>query len=125
MQQLFAESALLALAGVVLGVFLTYFGIQLFLKLAGDFPSSDSINVDARGLLFTLGVSLLTAFAFGLVPAIQASNPNLNNALREGARRTSAGSRGLTRHALPVSEPPLPMVLLFHPGRMTNSLLRS
>src|SRR6266851_3186222 len=124
MQQLFAESALLALAGGLLGVFLTYFGIQLFLKLAGDFPSSDSINVDARVLLFTLGVSLLTAFAFGLVPAIQASNPNLNNALREGARRTSAGSRGLTRHALAVSEVALAMVLLVGAGLMINSILR-
>ena len=124
MQQLFVESGLLALAGGLLGVLLNYFGIQLFLKLAGDFPSSDSINIDAGVLLFTLGVSLLTAFVFGLVPAIQASNPNLDNALREGARRTSAGSRGLTRHALAVSEVALAMVLLIGAGLMINSILR-
>jgi len=124
MQQLFAESGLLALAGGLLGVLLTYFGIQLFLKLAGDFPSSDTIKIDARVLLFTLGVSLVTAFVFGLFPAIQASNPNLNNALREGARRTSAGTRGITRHALAVSEVALAMVLLIGAGLMINSILR-
>jgi putative ABC transport system permease protein len=124
MQQLFAESGLLAVAGGLLGVLLSYFGIQLFLKLAGDFPNADSINIDARVLLFTLGVSLVTAFVFGLVPAIQASNPNLNNALREGARRTSAGTRGITRHALAVSEVALAMVLLIGAGLMINSILR-
>jgi putative ABC transport system permease protein len=124
MQQLFAESGLLAVSGGLLGVLLTYFGIQLFLKLAGDFPNADSINIDARVVLFTLGVSLLTAFVFGLVPAVQASNPNLNNALREGARRTSAGTRGITRHALAVSEVALAMVLLIGAGLMINSILR-
>ncbi|HKV64086.1 MAG TPA: ABC transporter permease [Candidatus Acidoferrum sp.] len=122
-QQLLAESGVLALAGGLLGVALTYFGIQLFLKLAGDFPNADSINIDARVLLFTLVVSLLTAFVFGLAPAVQASNPNLNNALREGARRTSAGSRGFTRHALAVSEVALAMVLLTGAGLMINSIL--
>jgi putative ABC transport system permease protein len=124
MQQLFAESGLLAFSGGLLGVVLSYFGIQLFLKLAGDFPNADSINIDARVLLFTLGVSLVTAFVFGLVPAVQASNPNLNNALREGARRTSAGTRGITRHALAVSEVALAMVLLIGAGLMINSILR-
>ncbi len=124
MQQLFAESGLLAVAGGLLGVLFTYFGIQLFLKLAGEFPNSDSINIDARVLLFTLGISICTAFVFGLIPAIQASNPNLNNALREGASRTSAGSRGLTRHALAVSEVALAMVLLIGAGLMINSILR-
>ena len=124
MQQLFAESGLLAVAGGLLGVLLSYFGIQLFLKLAPDIPNADSINIDVRVLLFTLAVSLVTAFVFGLVPAIQASNPNLNNALREGARRTSAGTRGITRHALAVSEVALAMVLLIGAGLMINSILR-
>jgi putative ABC transport system permease protein len=124
MQQLFAESGLLAVSGGLPGVLLSYFGIQLFLKLAGDFPNADSINIDARVLLFTLAVSLVTAFVFGLVPAVQASNPNLNNALREGARRTSAGTRGITRHALAISEVALAMVLLIGAGLMINSILR-
>jgi putative ABC transport system permease protein len=124
-QQLFAESSLLALTGGFLGILLSFWGINIFRSLAGgDFPGSRSINVDFRVLLFTLGISLFTAFLFGLFPAIQASNPDLNNALREGTRRTSTGSRGVTRHALAVSEIALAMVLLISAGLMLNSLLR-
>src|ERR1700746_1818956 len=124
MQQLFAESGLLALLGGVLGVALAHWGIQIFRALVGDFPSAESIAIDARVLLFTLGISLLTAFIFGLIPALQASHPDLNNALREGGRRTVAGSRGLTRHALAVSEVALAMVLLIGAGLLINSILR-
>jgi putative ABC transport system permease protein len=123
MQQLFAESGLLALFGGVLGVVLAHWGIQIFRALVGDFPSSESISIDARVLLFTLGISLSTAFIFGLIPALQASNPNLNNALRGSGRRT-AGSQGLSRHALAVSEVALAMVLLIGAGLMINSILR-
>jgi len=123
-QQLFAESSLLALTGGVLGILLSFWGINIFRSLAGEFPGSRSINVDFRVLLFTLGISLFTAFVFGLFPALQASNPDLNNTLREGSRRTSTGSRGFTRHALAVSEIALAMVLLIGAGLMLNSLLR-
>jgi len=124
MQQLFAECGLLALLGGVLGVGLARWGIQIFRALVGEFPSAESISIDTRVLLFTLAISLLTAFIFGLIPAMQASNPDLNNALRESGRRTVAGSRGITRHALAVSEVALAMVLLIGAGLLINSILR-
>jgi len=124
MQELFAESALMALLGDTLGVLLSRWGIRLFLAFAGEFPNSGSITIDVSVLLFTLGLSLSTAILFGLLPALQASNPNLNNALREGSRRTSAGSRGITRDALAVCEIALAMVLLIGAGLMINSILR-
>src|SRR6266404_5085406 len=124
MQQLLAESGLLALLGGTLGILLSYWGIQLFRSFAGEFPSSQSVNIDTRVLLFTLAISLLTALVFGLIPALQASNPNPNEALRQGSRRTSAGSRGLTRHALAVCEVALAMVLLIGAGLTINSVLR-
>ena len=124
MQQLLAESGLLALLGGVLGVALAHWGIQIFRALVREFPSADSISIDARVLLFTLAISLSTAFLFGLLPALQASNPDLNNALRESGRRTAAGSRGITRHALAVSEVALAMVLLIGAGLLINSILR-
>jgi len=82
-QQLFAESGLLALLGGGLGVALTFAGIELFRKLAGQFPNAGDISVDAQVLLFTLGVSIFTALLLGLAPAIQASRADLNLALRE------------------------------------------
>ena len=123
-QQLLLESGLLALLGGTLGIVLSFGGVQLFLKLAGDIPSSQNIKIDAAVLFFTLAVSLTTAIVFGLVPAIQASKPDLNLALREGARRTSSGSRSLTRHVLAVLEIALAMVLLIGAGLMISSVLR-
>jgi len=123
-QQLLAESLLLAAVGGALGIVLSIWGIQLFRKLAGDIPGSHNFTIDARVLLFTLAISLFTALLFGLFPAVQASNPNLNLALRETGARTAAGSRGITRHALAVCEIALAMVLLIGAGLMINSILR-
>jgi putative ABC transport system permease protein len=124
MQQLFAESGLLAFLGGGLGILIAYWGIQILRKLLGDFPNVESIRIDGRVLMFTLGVSGLTAAIFGLAPALEASNPDLNVALREGEGRTVAGSRGITRHVLAVSEVALAMVLLVGAGLMINTMLR-
>jgi len=124
MQQLLAECGLLALLGGCLGIILSFGGIRIFLLLAGEFPIAGGINIDGRVLAFTLGVSLLTALLFGLGPAALASNPDLNSALRGGERRLTAGSRGLTRHVLAVSEVALAMVLLIGAGLMINTMLR-
>jgi len=121
-QLLFVESSLLALLGGVLGIVLTFLGIRLFLALAEDFPNAESIRIDVRVLVFTLGISMLTALLFGLLPALHASRPNLNLALREGERRT-ATSRSWVRHLLAVSEIGLAMVLLVGAGLMINTLL--
>lgn len=124
MQQLFAESGLLAFMGGGLGILLAYWGVQILRSMLGDFPNVESINIDGRVLVFTLGVSLLTAGIFGLAPALKASNPDLNATLREGEGRTVAGSRGITRHVLAVSEVALAMVLLVGAGLMINTVLR-
>lgn len=91
-QQLLTESALLAFSGGLLGIALTYAGIKLFLSLAGDFPNSSTVVLDGPVLVFTAIVSLLTAFLFGLMPAIQASKRNLNVMLREGERKMTTAS---------------------------------
>jgi putative ABC transport system permease protein len=123
-QQLLTESALLALSGGLLGTALTYAGIKLLVALAGDFPNSTDVGVDGRVLVFTLGVSLVTAILFGLAPAIQASRPDLNVVLREGERKTTNTSGRLARHALAIAEVALAMVLLVGAGLMINTMLR-
>src|SRR5580704_10456025 len=122
-QQLLAESGLLALLGGGFGIGLTFAGIALFRLLATDFPNRDSITVDSRVMLFTMGASILTAILFGLAPAIQASHPDLNLALREGEGRTSTASRSWVRHSLAVSEVALAMLLLVGAGLMINTML--
>ena len=124
-QQLLVESGLLGLAGGALGIALTFAGIRLFRALAGDFPNVDSVAVDIRVLLFTLAVSFATAILVGTAPALQAARADLNLALREGERRTTAGIGGRrTRHILAVLEIALAMVLLVGAGLMINSVLR-
>jgi predicted permease len=123
-QQLLAESGLLALLGGGVGIAISFAGIELFRNLAGEFPNSRDIRVDVPVLLFTLGVSVLTAFFFGLAPAIHASRPDLNLALREGEGRTSTASRSWVRHSLAVSEVALAMLLLVGAGLMINTMLR-
>jgi predicted permease len=120
-RQLLTESLLLATAGGLVGVLLGAVGLRVLLSFAsGDLPRMpDAENLsalallDGRILLFTLGVSLLTGVVFGLVPALQVSRPDLNQALREGGARTTGGSRRqLTRSALVVTEIALSLVLL-------------
>jgi putative ABC transport system permease protein len=132
MQQLLVESGLLAFSGAVIGIGLTYLGIQLFLKLAEGhwvapgglgFPNAHSMGVDGRVLLFTLGLSFVTALLFGSAPALRASNPDLNVVIREGDGTRVAGSRGWTRHSLAISEVALAMVLLVGAGLMINTVL--
>ena len=123
-QQLLTESVLLAVIGGVLGTVLTLAGIRLFLALAGgDFPDAELIRLDGRVLLFTLGISLLTAILFGLAPALRASRPDLNAVLRESERKTMSASSRLARHALVISEVALAMVLLVGAGLMINTIL--
>jgi putative ABC transport system permease protein len=103
---------------------LARWGISLFLWLAGsDFPNADTITINVRVVLFTLGVSLLTVAIFGLLPAFQASNLDLNSALRDGTRGT-VGSRSRARNSLAISEIALAMVLLAGTGLLINTMLR-
>src|SRR5205085_5985509 len=86
-RQLLTESILLGLAGGVVGLGLAFAGLKLLLSLnPPNIPRLAEINIDLRVLGFTLAVSLLTGLIFGLVPALQASKPNLNEALKEGTR---------------------------------------
>ncbi len=123
-QQLLIESGLLAFAGGALGIALSFGGIRLFRALVSDFPNSDSISVDGAVLLFTLAASVTTAILAGSLPAIFASKPDLNVALRTGERRTSAGGRSRARHIFAIAEIALAMVLLTGAGLMIDTVLR-
>ena len=62
---------------------------------------------------FTLAVSLVTGIFFGLIPAIHASKPDLNDALKEGSRGAMGSTAGQrTRGVLVAVEVALSLVLL-------------
>jgi putative ABC transport system permease protein len=85
-----------------------------------NIPRLGEAGVDARVLFFTLGVSVLTGIVFGLVPALQASRPDLNETLKEG-ERGSTGTRHRLRNALVVAEVAVALVLLVGAGLMVRS----
>lgn len=97
-RQLLVESLSLALLGGGLGLLLAGLGLPLLVKvLPADTPRLPDVVVDWRVLGFGLLLSLLTGLAFGLVPALKASRPDLQAVLKEGGQTAGAGlgRRGL------------------------------
>jgi putative ABC transport system permease protein len=123
LQQAFAETLLLALAGGTLGLVFAHYGVILIVRfLAQRLPRGNEIALDGRVLVFTLGVSLLTGFAAGLLPALRMAKADLNEALKQGLGRTASDSGGRTRNVLVVSEVALSLMLLIGAGLMIRSL---
>ncbi len=82
-RQLLVETALLAVLAGGLGVVLARWLLDALRAWALALPSR--VPIDLRVLGFTLGLALLTALAFGLVPALRATRTDLAHALKEGA----------------------------------------
>jgi putative ABC transport system permease protein len=124
LQQALSETLLLAVAGGTLGLVFAHYGVILIVKfLAQRLPRSNEIALDGWVLAFTLGVSLLTGFAAGLLPALRMSKADLNDALKQGLGRTAVDSGGSrTRNVLVVSEVALSLMLLIGAGLLIRSL---
>jgi putative ABC transport system permease protein len=125
-RQFLTESVLLAALGGIVGLMLSLWGVNLLKAfIPKNISQAQAITVDARVLGFTLLVSLLTGLIFGLAPATQASNFNLNETLKEGGRDTAAGSRGnRIRGLLVIAEVAVSLILLIGAGLLINSFLR-
>jgi putative ABC transport system permease protein len=124
-RQLLTENALLAFLGGAVGLLLAKLGMDLLLKLAPqNFPRMGGVSLDGRALAFTAAITLLTGVIFGLVPALQASRPNLNETLKDGRNSIEGGRRHLTRGALVVLEVASSLVSLVGAGLMIKSFWR-
>jgi putative ABC transport system permease protein len=139
LRQLITESLLLAGSGGVLGVLVARWGVALLMNIR---PSDNTqfstsythtfnfftVNLDWRVLGFNFALAMLTGLLFGLLPALQSSFINVNQALKEGAGGLGAGfqrrHKSSVRSLLVVSEIALALVLLSGAGLMINSLLR-
>jgi putative ABC transport system permease protein len=123
-RQLLTESVVLGLFGGALGLLLALWWTDALKSLVpGNIPRLSEAGIDVRVLGFTFLVSMLTGVVFGLIPALQASKPELNEALKEGDRG-STGSRHRVRSVLVVSEIAIALVLLIGAGLMVKSLWR-
>jgi putative ABC transport system permease protein len=123
-RQLITESLLLALIGSALGLALAWICIKLFVGFGPpDIPRLSEIGLDWRVAGFSLFMSIVTGLVFGLAPALQASKPDLQDALKEGGRG-STGGRHRLRNVLVVSEVAIALVLLVGAGLMIKSFRR-
>jgi predicted permease len=121
-RQLLTESLLLAGLGGGFGFLLAFFGTRAVIRLLpGALPRSSEVSVDARVLLFTLGVSLLGGIIFGLAPALRCSRVNLQQVLRRSSRGAGDGRYRLQRLLVAV-EVAMAFVLLIGAGLMLRSL---
>jgi putative ABC transport system permease protein len=93
-RQLFTESALLAVVGGGSGLLLAWWGVAGLVALApASAPRLQEVRVDANAVGFTLAITLLTALASGLAPAVATARSHLNAGLRDGGRESTANGR--------------------------------
>jgi putative ABC transport system permease protein len=108
-----AESLIVALVGGAAGVALARAALVVVdARALANIPRLEGVSIDLAVLAFAAVISMLSALAFGLVPALRASRVDLANALRAAAvgSRTRAGGRG--RDALIVTQMALGLILV-------------
>ncbi len=125
-RQLLTEGLMLGLAGGLLGSVLAVLVLrQLVIFSPANVSIPENIGIDWKVLAFTLVLSLVTSFVFGLAPALQASRLDLTETLKEGGRGNSGGSKqNRLRSLLVITEVALALVLLIAAGLMIKSFLR-
>ena len=125
-RQMLTESLLLSCCGTILGISLAFGATRLVASLqAVPMPMLHSVTVDARALLFTTFLAVLTGLVFGIVPALHVSGADLNETLKDGARSVGGGTRkAFFRAALVVSEIALACILVAGAGLLIRSFLK-
>ena len=123
-RQVVTESVLLGLLGAAAGALLAYTSEAAILAwIPHDMPRFDEIHLDGRALAFTLGLSIVTSIAFGLVPAFQATRVNLQSTLKAGGSQAGGNSIPLLRKALIIGEIACAVVLIAGAVLLTESFV--
>jgi putative ABC transport system permease protein len=117
---------LLALLGALAGLPLAVWGLKALLAIGpADLPRLAAVTIDTRALLFTLGLTLLTALCFGLVPALQLANTDANKNLKDGGSEGSRGSKQRIGDLLITAEVAMALVLLIAGTLLVRSILNA
>src|SRR5262245_53498825 len=126
-RQMLTESLLLSLLGGVAGLLLAVLGVKALVAGAPNAlaPIRES-SVNGAALGFTFLAALLTGLAAGIIPALQSSQIDLNEALKESARQSGLRRRWMGRvsPALVVGEVALTLLLISGAGLLVKSFTR-
>ena len=126
-QQLLAESLVLAVAGMAAGLLFAKVGLHALLTMipqSTPLPRSEPISIDGAVLAFTLVISGTTAVLFGLAPSLRLSRVAVQDALKQGTLQGTGGSNRRLRQSLVVAEISLAILLSVGAGLMLRSFHR-
>ena len=124
MRELLTESVLLAVAGGGCGILLAVWGLDALLPWVPEILRRNAeLHLNRSVLAFTFSLSVLTGLAFGVLPALRASRPDLE-ALLHDAHVTDARPRRRLRSALVVAEIALSLMLLIGAGLLLRSFAK-
>ncbi|HEX8028707.1 MAG TPA: ABC transporter permease, partial [Vicinamibacterales bacterium] len=125
-RQLLIETLIIAVPGGVAGLALAIAGVRALILVAPqNLPRLAEVSIDVTVLAFTLAMTLLTAIAFGLGPAMQGARTSANDLGRIGQR--VAGQHGVRRshQALVIGELALAQALLAGAGLLLVSFVHA
>jgi predicted permease len=123
--QLLTESALLAFLGAAAGVALAWKASAMLLNMATPGPNPVALNLapDLRVLAFALGVTVITALLFGVLPAFRVTRLEFAPALKDGRGSSSVSTRGVMARSLIVGQVALSVLLMVVAGLFVRSLV--
>jgi len=113
-RQMVVESLLLSAAGGALGLLLAIWATSALaaVSLPLEIPLAFDLKIDWRLAAFASAVSIVTGLAFGVLPALRASKPNLVSALKDATAQASSGRRFGLRQGLVVLQVAVSVVLI-------------
>ena len=122
-RQLLTESTILGLAGGALSLAVAEVVVRGVATIAPvSIPRLDRVAIDGTVLAFTLALSALTGFGFGLVPALRGSSFRLRESLASDTRTGTGAGSYRARHLLVIADLALALVLLAGAGLMLKSV---
>jgi predicted permease len=123
-RQLLVEAVVLSATGAAAGLVMAFAATSVIARLEGaGIPLLPDVRVDGLAVLFTASIAVITGVGFGVLPALQASRSNPQEAFKD-AGRTVTGAHGWMRRAIVVTEVALVCVLLIVASLLARSLSR-
>jgi predicted permease len=124
LRQLFTEGVLLAVLGGLAGLLIAHWGTAGLVALINLRNSPVHPHVNLLALTFTLGITILTAVFFGLIPALETRKTDLVTALKAGGHRAAGQRKSTVTHGLILGQITISLVLLVGASLFSRSLLK-